>query len=62
MLGGLDYVGVLQIDLDSIDYVAKLEIHCAAVSIKCLVNTYHVCVIPKYKPIFSAVHELERNA
>ena len=26
-LGGKDFVGVLQIDSDSIDYVAKLEIH-----------------------------------
>ena len=42
--------------------VAKLEIHYAAVSIKCLVDTYHVSVIRKYKPMFSAVHELERKA
>ena len=40
-LGSKNFFGVLQIDLDSIDYVAKLEIHYVApcTCIMCLVDT-----------------------
>ena len=53
---------MFQIDSDSLPYIAKLEIHYAAQNIMCLVDTYHVCIIRKYKPMFSGMHELERNA
>ena len=40
-LGSKNFFGVLQIDLDSSDYVAKLEIHYVApcTCIMCLVDT-----------------------
>ena len=41
-LGGKDFIRVLQIDSDSIDYVAKLEIHYRApcTCIMCVVDTF----------------------
>ena len=54
-----DFVGVLQIDSDSIDHVAKLEIHyeapCTCIMCLVLITCMH------HSPMFSAVHELERN-
>ena len=59
--GGLVFVGMLQIDSDSIDYVEKLEIHYVApcTCIMCLVDTLIPCM--RHSPMFSAEHELERN-
>ena len=52
---------MLQIDSDCIDYVAKLEIHYVApcTCIMCLVDTLISCM--RHSPMFSAVHEPERN-
>ena len=46
MLGGKDFVGVLQIDSDSIDYVAKYNVPCRYFNHTLItVYFYHVCVI-----------------
>ena len=58
-LGSKEFVGVLQIDSNSIDYVAKFKIYYVAQMYMCLVDTLISCM--RHSSMFSAVHELEGN-
>ena len=59
-LGSKDFVGVLQIDSDSIDYVAKFKMYYVAQMYMCLVDTLISCM--HHSSMFSAVHKLESTS